>query len=94
MGKGFVDNIIGAIVYMVAQVLGMFLAAAVVYGIYYSGEEKLKETWDNASMVCLYATCPTEGYTNNQVNFRQKYKFWSNMEFVVKNPNFGQECTF
>ena len=77
MGKGLIGNIIGALVYYTAQFFGMFSAAAVVYAVYYSGEQSIIESLDpnnsglSASeaeqLVCLYATCPQNEYVNNQV---------------------------
>ena len=66
MGNGFLDNIVGALVYWTAQILGMFSAAAVVFGIYFSALEDTLDSGDE-QYVCLYATCPGNAYTNNQV---------------------------
>ena len=71
MGKGLIGNICGTLIYIAAQFLGMFTASAVIYGIYHTGESTLiPENPTPAqfqSMVCLYATCPTESYNNTMV---------------------------
>jgi len=63
MGDGFLSNIWGACVYWAAQVLGMLLAAACDYFVYYS---QVTAEFENATdeikygITCLYATCPSE----------------------------------
>ena len=84
MGKGFLDNIFGTLIYFCAQFLGMFAAAVVSYAIYYSGEQaeiakyyltngfnQLTDT-QAESLICLYCTCPTNDYVNNQVNYHHE----------------------
>lgn len=72
MGKGLIGNICGTLIYFAAQFLGMFTASAVIYGIYHTGESTLiPENPTPAqfqSMVCLYATCPTESYNNTMTS--------------------------
>lgn len=64
MGKGLIGNIVGAIVYLAAQFLGMFLAAAIAYAIYHSSIDTTSESSqvEKQGSVCLFATCPTEAY--------------------------------
>jgi len=75
MGTSLLDNILGLFVYLAAQVLGMFLAAAFSYGVYYGGDQSLLPqnganitAADLEKMVCLYATCPTSTYSNSMAS--------------------------
>ena len=71
MGDGIIKNVTTGCVYITAQCLGMFTAAALVYGIYQKGDESfLKGEHTSAEMqkmVCLYATCAGENMINTMV---------------------------
>lgn len=70
MGNGMVQNVVNGLIYIVAQCSGMFVAAAVVHGIFAAGEASLPGAQEGATpeqlegMVCMYATCPGSTYTN------------------------------
>ncbi|CBY38561.1 unnamed protein product [Oikopleura dioica] len=59
LGNGFKENLCGFLVYVSAQIIGMFLGAAVVYGVF---DGQSYEHLENGDLICLYATCPTEEF--------------------------------
>jgi len=72
-----VQNVVNGLVYIVAQISGMFVAAAVVHGIFAAGEASLAGAQEGAEpaevqkMVCMYATCAGEDYANTAVSVRK-----------------------
>ena len=68
MGVGFLQNIIGTLVYISAQFLGMFAASAMSYWVYSTNENdaynkmssKGQGFADDFVFSCLYSTCPTD----------------------------------
>ena len=59
LGNGFKENLCGFLVYVSAQIVGMFLGAAVVYGVF---DGQSYDYLSNGNLICLYATCPTEKF--------------------------------
>ena len=82
MGTGLVQNIIGTLVYLLAQFLGMFIAAAMSYWVYSETENDAYESHKNSTsdpltdyqFSCLYSTCPND-LPNSQVkNLQNKLR--------------------
>lgn len=64
MGTGFLSNVIGTLVYLAAQFLGMFVAAAMSYWAYSETENAAYKSGSSSyakdyAFSCLYSTCPT-----------------------------------
>ena len=63
MGTGFLSNVIGTLVYLAAQFLGMFVAAAMSYWAYSETENAAYKSASSSdkdyAFSCLYSTCPT-----------------------------------
>ena len=71
MGTGLVQNIIGTLVYLLAQFLGMFVAAAMSYWVYSEAENTAYDSGSSSQLKdyqfsCLYSTCPNN-LPNSQV---------------------------
>ena len=50
MGNGFLQNFVGTVVYLVAQFLGMFVAAALSYWVYSVNEKDAYEHFDGDAL--------------------------------------------
>jgi len=86
----------------------MFLASAVIHGIYYPGEQSLLPQNPNSAdlqqMVCLYATCAEETYNNTAVcskyfpsktgSLGQKLNFRQESKFLLKIEFLGKNLNF
>ena len=64
MGAGFLSNVIGTLVYLAAQFLGMFVAAAMSSWVYSKTEDAVYNSSSPSdgkdyAFSCLYSTCPT-----------------------------------
>ena len=64
MGTSFLSNVIGTLVYLAAQFLGMFVAAAMSYWAYSETENAAYKSGTSSpakdyAFSCLYSTCPT-----------------------------------
>ena len=71
MGTGVLQNIVGTLVYITAQFLGMFVASAASYLVYSTNEnsaynEMIQSHSKDYIFSCLYSTCPTD-LPNSQV---------------------------
>jgi len=70
MGTGFLSNVIGTVVYLAAQFLGMFVAAAMSYWVYSVTENAAYQSSSSPAkdyaFSCLYSTCPTSAQKNAQ----------------------------
>ena len=71
MGSDVVQNIVGMLVYVTAQFLGMFVASAASYLVYSTIENSAYNKMVPSStkdyiFSCLYSTCPTD-QPNSQV---------------------------
>ena len=71
IGSGVVHNIVGMLVYVTAQFLGMFVASAASYLVYSTNENSAYNKMVPSStkdyiFSCLYSTCPTD-QPNSQV---------------------------
>lgn len=71
MGTGVLQNIVGMLVYMTAQLLGMFVASAASYLVYSSNENSvynkmIPSPTKDYIFSCLYSTCPSD-LPNSQV---------------------------
>lgn len=64
--KKFLWNTIYLAVYFAAQLSGAFTAALLVRLVYWSAETDEATKQNAATMTCIYATCPTTAYKNNE----------------------------
>ena len=60
MGNGFLDNIVGALIYWAAQFCGMSVASIICFVIFIYNDDPVISTGDEwlETRVCLFATCP------------------------------------